>query len=607
MANINKLSRVIFPQTDFIDSKELFVNKSVEVIKINNINRNVIVSTFDTWMNLLPAKKYYKYCDLGDLYLSLNIVGSYIVRIIGCKRNAAFDVLKDVIFEQECSNAVNIKIPNAELYDGIYFELVEDIANRIEILDIYWGTNKEPQYNNNLAVVTCTYKRENFINKNVQKLEQYLIYNPELKGKIKMFISDNGKTLPTSLNSENVVVYPNMNAGGAGGFTRGLIEILKLDQGFNRIIFMDDDVQIFMESIHKTLLLSNFLKNEYKDAFINGAMLNLNKKTEFYENLAVEKKLWVEAYHKPQKLKLKNILEINNIPDNVFNNIDQKVDTAWWYHCFDISIVHEKGLPVPVFFRGDDVEWSWRNFGKHHISMNGICIWHSPFEYRVSKLAEYFYLPRNMFMLHTLYSPKFKKKVKKLYRKYYSYLLQTYDYASLEIFVIALKEILKGAKAYTENPETQFIKLNNIIKNCVEKYKAPFDDLFIVKNMNKRNKKWRYTVSKLTNNGLLCPDFLFKKSTKTLDWFPSKKDFALVKEVYVYNLLTEQYEIRKFDRQKIFYYKRIINKLLEQIDKQYYKLHNELVETHKEFTTVEFWEKYLELDKAENKRAQEVH
>ena len=44
--------------------------------------------------------------------------------------------------------------------------------------------------------------------------------------------------------------------------------------------------------------------------------------------------------------------------------------------------------------------------------MNGICIWHSPFEYRVSKLADYFYLPRNMFMLHTLYSPKFKKNFK---------------------------------------------------------------------------------------------------------------------------------------------------------------------------------------------------
>ena len=71
MNNIHKLSKVIFPQTDFIDSKELFVNKSVEVVKINNTNRNVMVSSFDTWMNLFPAKKYYKYVNKSIIIILL--------------------------------------------------------------------------------------------------------------------------------------------------------------------------------------------------------------------------------------------------------------------------------------------------------------------------------------------------------------------------------------------------------------------------------------------------------------------------------------------------------------------------------------------------------
>lgn len=36
-----------------------------------------------------------------------------------------------------------------------------------------------------------------------------------------------------------------MNAGGAGGFTRGLIEVMKLNAGYTRVLFMDDDVEIF--------------------------------------------------------------------------------------------------------------------------------------------------------------------------------------------------------------------------------------------------------------------------------------------------------------------------------------------------------------------------
>lgn len=34
-----------------------------------------------------------------------------------------------------------------------------------------------------------------------------------------------------------------MNAGGAGGFTRGLIEVMKLNAGYTRVLFMDDDVE----------------------------------------------------------------------------------------------------------------------------------------------------------------------------------------------------------------------------------------------------------------------------------------------------------------------------------------------------------------------------
>lgn len=129
-----------------------------------------------------------------------------------------------------------------------------------------------------------------------------------------------------------------------------------------------------------------------------------------------------------------------------------------------ISLSHKKRSPGSRFFRGDDVEWSWRNFGRHHISINGICVWHAPFIWRVSKPADYYYLPRNMFFINVLYTADFKKHFKDYLIQRLKYLTATYDYASLDLLIKAMKDILNGSAVFRENPENSLpksIKLPN--------------------------------------------------------------------------------------------------------------------------------------------------
>lgn len=109
-------------------------------------------------------------------------------------------------------------------------------------------------------------------------------------------------------------------------------------------------------------------------------------------------------------------------------------------------------------------------------------------------------------------------------------------------------------------------------------------------------KKWRKLIAKITGYGLHCWNFLFKKSGITIDWYPPLEDFTLVKEVKVYNLLTHKYSIRKFNKSKTNYYKKQFYKLLSQIDKNYDKLNKDYIKAHKEFSTFDYWEKYLELN-----------
>lgn len=592
---MQEIIRVVMPPADFIDNTELFVNKEDNECYINGKLANVNEYKFNTWMNLFAAKKYYYYCDLGNVYLDLKIKGQYKLQITGSNRNFAFDRIDNVILSQDCDGDTCVQIPYPEKYEGIYFTIIEDKANPIEFYKASYCSDREVNRDNKLAIVTCTFKREDYINKNIRLFERFIEENPELNDKIKLIVVDNGKTLDVNRSNDRVKIIPNMNAGGAGGFTRGLMDIMEQNVGFTRVLFMDDDVEIFPESFYRTLILSNYLKEEFKDSFINGAMLDLYDKSKFFENLAIQDKLWVRAFHSSQNLNLNNILKINNIPTSVFENEYEKVDTAWWFHCFDVSCVQKKGLPSPIFFRGDDVEWSWRNYGEHHISMNGICVWHAPFAFRVSKVADYYYLPRNMFYINSIFTKNFKHTYSQYYIEKFNYLLKSYDYTSLDLLLKSMKDILKGSNIFRENPEEQFKNVNKIAKQ-VEYRTATNDEIETAQNGYFKSKKWRKKLVKYIDKGFIkIPKFLFKKHAIVSEWYPPVEAFALVREVAVVNLFTNKTTIRRYDRKKTLYYKKEFYKLLKQIDSNYDKLHTDYINAHKEFSTFAFWEKYLEL------------
>lgn len=210
--------------------------------------------------------------------------------------------------------------------------------------------------------------------------------------RLKLLIVDNGQTLDKTLQeNQSVRLYKNINAGGAGGFTRGIIEAKNSAEKFSRILLSDDDVELCPESYYRTLLLCDYLKPEFEQAFIHGAMLDLYNKSRFIESEAIQTSDWVRSYHGEKDVStIHNIAWVNTTPEHLFFDEKQKISSAWWFCCFSMKSVEEKGFPLPVFFQGDDIEWSWRNFGQHHISMNGICVWHAPFEWRVSKIWSYF-------------------------------------------------------------------------------------------------------------------------------------------------------------------------------------------------------------------------
>lgn len=138
-----------------------------------------------------------------------------------------------------------------------------------------------------ISIATTTFKKEDYITRNISILERELFYSDEpAKNHIRLRIIDNGRTLdPDEFNSEYIHVYPNENVGGAGGFTRGILESISAeDFKATHVLLMDDDVMVLPESFIRTYSLLALVKPQYSERYVSGAMLyfeqmNLRTKT----------------------------------------------------------------------------------------------------------------------------------------------------------------------------------------------------------------------------------------------------------------------------------------------------------------------------------------
>ena len=365
---------------------------------------------FDTYFNGISAEKLFKYTAIEKIILKLKMNGLFRITLMR-KEKLGPSIMtefvsetvvssegqtREFLFEFDCKNTSGMycfKILSMEnggrYYGGEY--CAEISANKIREVKI--------------GVDICTFKREKFVEKNIKNLTDAFLNNETspLYRNIEIFISDNAKTLPEELNSKFIHVFKNKNVGGAGGFTRNLIEMIKGGNPYNitHALIMDDDIVFEPEAIYKTYILLRILKEEYRHAFIGGAMFRLDR-----QNIQVESgAIW----NCGAVISRKSGLDVRTLDACLYNELEETVDyNAWWYSVVPIENVRQDNLPLPIFIRGDDAEYGLRNT-KKLILMNGICVWHEPFENKYSS-SLYYYIFRNRLINNSIRGINYTKK-----------------------------------------------------------------------------------------------------------------------------------------------------------------------------------------------------
>lgn len=234
----------------------------------------------DGYFNLFNLGKWRVCC--GDIPVDLCLTGNGRFHLtVFC---AVQDKSTDKLFSEEITLNGNTLVP-LDL-SGIqspmallYFELTA-LENGV-LEDFNWSTSATPRQNPKIVLVVTTFKREMAVTKTVKRFAAYR-ENVNFRNQLTMVVVDNGQSLDIEP-AEGICVIPNANLGGAGGFSRGLLEARSM--GASHCLFMDDDASIHMGSIWRSWMLLAYAQDP--KISIAGAMINDDHRWQIWENGAI--------------------------------------------------------------------------------------------------------------------------------------------------------------------------------------------------------------------------------------------------------------------------------------------------------------------------------
>jgi GT2 family glycosyltransferase len=362
-------------------------------------------ATFDftTFFNGLTVYKYDKYTIAKGYRLHLELKGSASV-----VRQTCVDALDYYSRPQEDSA---ITVANSNEWQSIDLDIsyqpsdiivgfTIETKGTVEIRNSYYCAlvDGDKIRNVELALSTTTFKKESFIKHNINLIRKNILDSDDSISKhFRMYVVDNGRTLDAAaLSGNGMTIFPNENVGGSGGFTYGMIKALEAGDVTN-ILLMDDDVEVSPESIRRTYRLLTIVNDEYKDAFVSGAMMNFDEPDVHWEDIGYMTAAGVYRPVKPvyRMSSLHDCVacEAFNLEIDLWKDLKQRY-AAWWYCCIPLSIIKQNGLPLPFFVRFDDAEYGMRCKPKF-MAINGICIWHLAFLMRYNAAVERYQTTRN--------------------------------------------------------------------------------------------------------------------------------------------------------------------------------------------------------------------
>lgn len=611
-----ELFRYSMPDPDICMEKELYfrtVGKKEPYY--NSLTHALEMSkgceiSFDTYFNAFSKGKYGKYTKVKEVGFELDLQGEFEITIMSARADGSnlsdsTDMVLGsfrVSFEERglWHHKQDFRF---DLGDGIYYLKVKAESKKAIIYDGRYYAEDINTNNVKLAVVICTFKREEYVYRNLNNVQKYIFGDSQcgIKENIEFLIIDNGKTIQKDRfagSQEHIHILPNKNYGGSGGFTRGVLEAYRKRDYYTHVLLMDDDILFDCKVLEKTIHFLEVLADNMKDISIGGAMNRLDKRYWLND----EGGYW--AGHKI--VGMRNNLDMRERSNILLNEIGETpAFEGWWYTCMPISSISEEEFPLPLFIKWDDVEYGSR-VAKRIVTMNGIGIWHEHFDFKYSMHLMYYEM-RNQLIVNAVHGKKAKFRDAMSIAWYYiKRQLMFQRYEAVDLVIRGCKDFLKGVDFLKNLNEEE---LNKELMQCVPRqYSA--DDLqkefgvsFIYENYENSLKhnhgRKKDFIRKITLNGYLVPKCLYKKNGmgyRIVDIVRCEPDnFCREKRVLQYNIAEGKGFMTKCSKIKALTGVCKTIGLYFVMMFRYKKAFEDFKNNYHEITSYDFWCKHLEI------------
>lgn len=407
-----------------------------------------------------------------NYYCHLHCHGNGTLEINAVREDGSvFGFVKRRVMGEE---SLKIKLPGTALYYYV------SLSKELTLDEGYFGCEEsalpaDPALR--ICLITVTYRRPQDIARlyeSYRRFKSQPAYRP-LAGCLDMLIVNNngeaplhlthnschslyvseGKPEPQTLSSAyptDLTILNSRNTGGSGGFIRGMRHALSHGP-YTHVLLCDDDVTLHPETLYRTLALLELRATREKELnvslspyVISGAMFE--KERPNYCHCVLER-LNQRAHHRSilgncalnsesdtirnLLIKLKEVLATHTPCSNQY--------AAWWYCCIPVTLIHEQGLPLQFFIRGDDQEYGLR-LKAPIVTLNGIQIWHPAFKQKRTPFRDYLG-DRNYVVLNLYHYSSYLNNIAVHFAVNAWRALRSHDREKLALLSLSLEDALK--------------------------------------------------------------------------------------------------------------------------------------------------------------------
>ncbi|GAA2989408.1 glycosyltransferase [Actinokineospora diospyrosa] len=412
------------------------------------------VST-DTYFGRFPASYWQRWTVVGEVTVELVLTGTARVSLVASDEEGGTRVVAARDIGDAAGETVRLTAKLDKFLDGGFLWLdVTTEAGELLVERLDW-TVEAPERFVPTSVVICTFNRADDC---VRTLGSLAADNGALSVLDAVYVVDQGTdTVESRTNFPDLekglggrlryLRQPNL--GGAGGFGRGMYEVVR--SGESNVLLMDDDVLCEPEI---AVRLSAFANRTSRPTLVGGQMLRLLHPTKLVAgaeyadfNQLIPGKVVANALDDVDLLD--EALDEDGEPTGLPNRGDRRVDAdynAWWSCLIPNTIIRELGLPIPLFFQWDDVEYGYRarTRGYATVTLPGAGLWHADFDWKDGDQWGQYFALRNAMIVATLYSPFPPKQVARVFTSRVARALLAMQYGLAATLIKAAEDFLVG-------------------------------------------------------------------------------------------------------------------------------------------------------------------